>query len=87
MTALARIETPTPTAPNQFDLVRAEVMLAGYDARWGSHQYVVLGVEQEFRAPLINPDTGHASRTWTLGGKLDVRVREVSGPLAASAAE
>jgi hypothetical protein len=63
-----------------FDLARAEAMLRGYDARWGEEmadRYVVLAVEAEFRAPLVNPDTGAPSRTWTLGGKLDVVVRNL----------
>jgi hypothetical protein len=61
-----------------FDLVRAEVMLRGYDCRWSSDMalYEVLAVEAEFRAPLVNPMTKQASRTWRIGGKLDVIVRE-----------
>lgn len=56
-----------------FDLARAEAMLRGYDARWGDEMadYEVVFVEAEFRAPLINPETGAASRTWQRGGKLD----------------
>jgi hypothetical protein len=57
-----------------FDLARAEAMLRGYDCRWGDEmadRYVVLAVEAEFRAPLINPETGAASRTWQRGGKID----------------
>lgn len=61
-----------------FDLVRAECMLIGYHERWKDEPYAVLGVEQEFRAPLINPDTGAASRTWQLAGKLDALVRDLT---------
>lgn len=60
-----------------FDLARAEVMLRGYHARWSDEHYEVVAVEAEFRAPLVNPETGAASRTWTLGGRLDVIVREL----------
>lgn len=60
-----------------FDRVRAEELLRGYDARWGAEPYEVLAVEREFRAPLRNPETGAVSRTWTLGGKLDVVVRDL----------
>ena len=65
-------------AADPFDMVRAEVMLAGYDARWGSEaeRYEVLGVECEFRSPLVNPDTGAPSRTFHLGGKLDLLLQE-----------
>jgi hypothetical protein len=66
------------TATDPFDLARAEVMLAGYDARWSSemHRYQVIAVEAEFQAPLTNPDSGAPSRTFRLGGKLDVLARE-----------
>jgi len=64
-----------------YELARAEVMLRGYDARWAADaaSYDVLGVEEEFRCAVVNPATGADSRTWTLAGKLDVRVREVGG--------
>lgn len=67
----------TPTV-DAFDLARAEAMLRGYDARWADdmHEYEVLAVEAEFAAPLHNPVTRAASRTWRLGGKVDVAVRE-----------
>lgn len=63
-----------------FDLVRAEVLLAGYEARWGEHaaDYEVLGVEVEFETAMINPLTGMPSQTWRLAGKIDAIVREIS---------
>jgi hypothetical protein len=66
-----------------FDLARAEVMLRGYDARWlaDADRLDVLAVEAEFSAPLVNPESGQPSRTWTLGGKLDVVARERDGDL------
>lgn len=62
-----------------YDLARAEAMLLGYDARWGTEDHTVLGVEEEFRAPLRNPATGSPSRAWRLAGKLDVRVQDRKG--------
>lgn len=62
-----------------YELARAEVMLEGYDARWGGEQFEVLGVELEFRAPLVNPETGARSRTFERAGKLDVVVRDPTG--------
>lgn len=61
-----------------YDLVRAEAMLMGYDARWAAEvaDYEVLAVEVQFRADVVNPETGHPSKTWQLGGKLDVLVRD-----------
>jgi hypothetical protein len=62
-----------------FDIARARAMLIGYDARWGGEQLEVLAVEVRFESPLVNPDTGRASMTWNLGGKLDAVVRTPDG--------
>lgn len=59
-----------------FDRVRARVMLTGYHARWEDEPYEVLGVEVQFDAPMVNPATGHPSRTYRLGGKIDAIVRD-----------
>lgn len=57
---------------------RLAVMLTGYHERWALHRqhYEVLAVEKEFRAPLINPETGKRSRTFDLGGKVDVLAKD-----------
>jgi hypothetical protein len=52
---------------------KEEAMLLGYAARWGKPTGIV-AVEKQFRIPLINPETGAASRTFSLGGKVDVIV-------------
>lgn len=62
-----------------FELARALEMLNGYDARWRDAPYVTIAVEQEFRAAMVNPDTGAKSRTFELGGKLDVIVQDEEG--------
>jgi hypothetical protein len=67
-----------PTS-DPFELARAEAMLRGYDARWGDEQYETLAVEAEFFTSLVNPETGAASRTWRLGGKIDAIVRDAAG--------
>ncbi len=74
----AAIEAMRGRAFDDFELVRAGVALQGYDAMWGAEMehFEVLAVEAEFRAPLVNPDTGAASRTYELGGKLDAVVRD-----------
>jgi hypothetical protein len=58
-----------------FQTATAEALLLGYDARWKDEHFEVLAVEIEFSAPLINPETGHASKTFILGGKLDALAR------------
>ena len=70
----AAIAAAVDGASDEFEAARARVLLIGYDARWADEQPSerVLGVEVEFRAPLLNPETGAASRTYQLGGKMDV---------------
>jgi hypothetical protein len=63
-----------------FDRAKAQAMLIGYDTMWSAAgPFDVLGVEVEFRAPLVNPETGGESRTWQLAGKLDAVVRDGQG--------
>ena len=51
--------------------------MIGYDVRWSADdRYDVVGVEETFTVPLFNPESGAASRTWTLAGKLDGRLRD-----------
>jgi hypothetical protein len=59
--------------PDPFEQAKLRVLLAGYQARWGEElMNEVVAVEQEFRAPIVNPETGASSRLYQLGGKLDV---------------
>jgi hypothetical protein len=62
-----------------FEVERAAALLQGYHHRWLAEPLEVLAVEAEFRAPLINPDTGARSRTYDLAGKIDVIVRDQKG--------
>jgi hypothetical protein len=57
------------------EMVKAEELMIGYHCRWHQEPYSVLAVEQEFNAPLVNPDTGAASKTWRMGGKIDAIAR------------
>lgn len=63
-----------------YDMARAVVLLAGYHVRWSEDAalYEVLGVEEQFEFPLVNPETGGQSPLWRVAGKLDVRVRRLS---------
>lgn len=60
-----------------WDRIRAEEVLRGYHYRWESEPYETIAVEQQFEAPLINPETGRPSQTWRLGGKVDAIVRDL----------
>lgn len=57
------------------DAAKAEAMMRGYHARWSSDPLDVVAVEAEFTAPLLNPETGAASRTFARAGKIDAIVR------------
>jgi hypothetical protein len=61
---------------------RAEAMVTAYAAAWGAESVEVLEVEREFRLPLVNPATGHASPRWKLGGKIDLILRLADGRTA-----
>ncbi len=66
--ALKALETEDP-------YIRAKegAMIMGYLARWGKPTGVI-SIEQTFRIPLVNPETGAASRTFSLGGRVDAIV-------------
>lgn len=54
-----------------YDAAKAEAMIRGYHARWLHEPLEILAVETEFVSPLINPETGAASRTFMRAGKID----------------
>jgi hypothetical protein len=56
-----------------FVRAKEDAMVTGYAARWGTPAGIVK-VEHQFRLKLINPDTGAASKTFSLGGKVDAIV-------------
>ena len=55
------------------DRAKEQAMVMGYHARWEDAQKAikVVAVEQEYQTPLINPETGAASRTFMLAGRID----------------
>lgn len=75
--ALAAALAAVSAEADPFDLARARALLLGYDARWSEEPLEVLAVEVEFRAPMVNPATGAASRTFDLGGKIDAIARHL----------
>lgn len=62
-----------------YERARAEVLLVGYHHRWQDEPLTALAVEVEFTAPLVNPATGAPSKTYALGGKLDVIAQHADG--------
>lgn len=57
--------------------VIAEELMLQYDTKWKDEPYEVHAVEPVFRCPLVNPETGAASRTFEEVGALDVIVRDL----------
>jgi hypothetical protein len=72
-TALAILDDET----DPFERAKAEVLMTAYHERWKDEPYEVIAVEAEFRVELRNPATGATSRTWELGGKIDIIVRDL----------
>jgi len=77
--SLATLHETAEATSDPFQIATVEALLLGYDARWKEEHFEVLAVEVEFSAPLINPETGHASKTFILGGKLDAIARDEKG--------
>lgn len=61
-----------PGETTEYARVTAEELLVGYTARWADAGLTTIAVEKAFRVPLVNPETGAPSRTFEIGGKLDV---------------
>jgi hypothetical protein len=53
-------------------LIRA--MFLAYIDKYPGDNFSVVAVEREFRAPIVNPETGCASRTFIMRGKVDAMV-------------
>lgn len=60
---------------DQIEAIKAEQLMIGYHVRWKDEPLEVLAVEQQFVAPLVDPDSGNVSDAWELGGKIDAIVR------------
>ncbi len=74
--ALAAMRSAATPETDPFELVDAEELMRGYDAMWGDSPLEALAVEEEFRTALVNPETGSASKTFELAGKIDVVARD-----------
>lgn len=55
-----------------FDHAMARALMRGYHVRWGDEPVTTISIESEFRSPMLNPSSGRASRTFVMGGKVDV---------------
>lgn len=55
-----------------FDRAHLRALMRGYHTRWLDEPIETVHVEAQFRAPLVNPSTARSSRTFQMGGKVDV---------------
>jgi hypothetical protein len=53
----------------------ARAMMASYADRYPREEFTVVALEKTFEGPIINPETGAASRSFLLAGKVDGIVR------------
>lgn len=66
-------------------LTEAEIvkrLLAGYFWRWGSYRLETVSAEQVYSLPIINPETGKPTPSFTFGGKWDAIIKLADGRLA-----
>lgn len=57
-------------------------LLAGHFWRYSEGDVQILEAERSFELPLVNPDTGKASRSFVLAGKIDGIVQLADGRIA-----
>lgn len=71
------IYVATQGVTDLYEAAKLRVLLRGYHARWHNETDFgdVVRAEREFLTPIINPQTGAASRTFVLGGKIDVECK------------
>lgn len=65
-------------AADDYEFAKAQELMRGYHFMWKDEPFEVLAVEAQFSAPLINPATGAASKTYELGGKIDAVARRIA---------
>jgi hypothetical protein len=77
----AALEAIRSGEQDPYKLAKSEALMMGYhyrwseDMTWDGEPIEVVAVEAEYRAPLVNPETGCPSLTFQRGGKIDAIVR------------
>lgn len=74
--ALAAMQPPAEDWSVQ---IRAEEMVRGYHERWQHERLEVIGVEEEFEVPLVDPWAMLPHMRFRLAGKIDARIRTDRG--------
>ncbi|MGI9507626.1 MAG: PD-(D/E)XK nuclease family protein [Geminicoccaceae bacterium] len=58
-------------AGDHITAAKASGLMVGYDARWRDSGWRAISLEETVQLPIVNPQTGKTSRTWTQAGKFD----------------
>jgi hypothetical protein len=53
------------------DAAMVAAMFSVHRDYWSGQTLEVIATELQFEMPIVNPDTGHASRIWSIDGKID----------------
>jgi hypothetical protein len=72
----------TDRVSDPYQLAIVAAMYHGHKTRWADHPLEVIGTEQPFEIPLVNPDTGAPTPIWNLAGVIDRIVKLPDGRLA-----
>jgi hypothetical protein len=79
--SLSVVASETANRPDmELMAAKARGLMRGYDKRWSGQQFITLVVEETITSSLFNPTTKARSRTFELGGKIDVRA-ELDGEI------
>lgn len=79
LSTMAKLATAAPGETehiDEYERVKLLELARGYVLRWHKEPIEILAVEIGFEIPIVNPDTGRASQTFRLSGKVDAVVRD-----------
>ena len=63
-----------------YEAAKLRALVLAYHLRWRLQDWRVLRVEEPFRAPLVDPDTGEESAVFERDGRIDGLIRIQGGP-------
>lgn len=62
---------------DEFLVAKAHALMEGYNTRYENEPYVMVAVEQQFFAPLLNPETARESQNFVNSGVLDGLLQKI----------
>ena len=72
-------EAEFPNVDDEYTAMTLKALFEGYRNRWEEYDrntYETICTERDFKAPLMNPETGGISKTFHLAGKIDALAKE-----------